>query len=190
MAKKCLSIEEFCKEVGISRALFYTMRQNGDAPAMLNAGNKRVLISREAMEEWVKNRQSHFSEKVGKTRGGNKVKQAKANLFTPSNDDVFLVIPRYLMQNPAYADLSGSAAKLLFALISKRDQNKAFPFSYRNGVEFGLSLNTTIRALRDLENKGFITKTERTACRGEPTKYLLNFDVFTAKTAKISQKPF
>lgn len=188
MAKKCLSIEEFCKEVGISRALFYTMRKNGDAPAMLNAGNKRVLISREAIEEWVKNRQSNFSEKVGKTRGGNKVKQAKANLFTPSNDDVFLVIPRYLMQNPAYADLSGSAAKLLFALISKRDQNKAFPFSYRK--EFGLSLNTTIRALRDLENKGFITKAERPACRGEPTKYLLNFDVFTTKMEKITQKPF
>lgn len=192
MAKKFLSIKDFCKETGISRALFYTMRKNGDAPAMFNAGNKRVLISREAMEEWVKNRHSLFSERVGKRGRGaeKKLKQAKTNLFTPSNDDVFLVIPRYLVQNPAYADLSGSAAKLLLALISKRDQNNIVSFGYRNGAEFGLSINTTKRALIDLADKGFITKAASAMSCVEPSKWILNFDVFTAKTVAKSRMSF
>lgn len=72
MAKKFLSIKDFCNETGISRALFYTMRKNGDAPAMFNAGNKRVLISREAMEEWVKNRHSLFRKGWEKEGGERK----------------------------------------------------------------------------------------------------------------------
>jgi|GEM_PF-6139903 len=70
MAKKFLSIKDFCNETGISRALFYTMRKNGDAPAMFNAGNKRVLISREAMEEWVKKQAFPFFGRGGKKRAG------------------------------------------------------------------------------------------------------------------------
>lgn len=143
------------------------------------------------MEAWVKNRQSHFCEKVGKTRAGvSKIKHAKANLFTPSNDDVFLVIPRYLVQNPAYADLSGSAAKLLPVLISKRDRNNIVSFAYRNGAEFGLSINTTKRALIDLADKGFIAKAASAMSCVEPTKWILNFDVFTAKTVAKSRTPF
>jgi hypothetical protein len=45
------SIDEFCTAHRISRGLFYKMRAAGTGPREIHAGT-RVIISREAAEEW------------------------------------------------------------------------------------------------------------------------------------------
>jgi len=46
-----LSIAEFCRRHGISRAHFYNLSKNGDGPALMRVG-RRTLISVEAAAEW------------------------------------------------------------------------------------------------------------------------------------------
>jgi predicted DNA-binding transcriptional regulator AlpA len=46
-----LSIPEFCRRHGISRAHFYNLSKTGDAPAVMRVG-RRTLISVEAAAEW------------------------------------------------------------------------------------------------------------------------------------------
>ncbi len=45
------SIEQFCHLHGISRAKFYELRDEGEGPTLMHVGT-RVLISREAAEQW------------------------------------------------------------------------------------------------------------------------------------------
>ena len=45
------SIAEFCRRHGISRAHFYNLSKNGEAPAVMRVG-RRALISVEAAAEW------------------------------------------------------------------------------------------------------------------------------------------
>jgi len=49
--KLALSIEEFCRSHGISRAKFYLLRDEGRAPRLMKIGT-RTLISVEAAAEW------------------------------------------------------------------------------------------------------------------------------------------
>jgi hypothetical protein len=49
--KTMYSVSEFCREHGISRALFYTLLRKGQAPHVIKAG-RRTLISHEAAEDW------------------------------------------------------------------------------------------------------------------------------------------
>lgn len=46
-----LSVAEFCKAHGISRALFYKLVRKGRGPVLMKAG-RRTLISKEAADEW------------------------------------------------------------------------------------------------------------------------------------------
>lgn len=50
---EAFSIATFCKTYGISRALFYKLQSQGKAPRTFNLG-RRVLISREAAQEWLR----------------------------------------------------------------------------------------------------------------------------------------
>lgn len=52
MDKELLSVTDFCKVTGISRALFYTLKKEGKAPALCKVGD-RTLISRTAFEKWI-----------------------------------------------------------------------------------------------------------------------------------------
>mgnify|MGYP006907953712 CR=1 FL=1 len=70
MAKKFLSIKDFCKETGISRALFYTMRKNGDAPAMFNGGNIARSYFKRSNGRVGKKQAFPFFGKGGKKRAG------------------------------------------------------------------------------------------------------------------------
>jgi hypothetical protein len=49
--KPIYSVKEFCCQHGISRALFYKLRQEGNGPGVIKAG-KRTLITNEAAEAW------------------------------------------------------------------------------------------------------------------------------------------
>lgn len=53
MDKQLLSVSEFLKAAGISRALFYTLKKEGKAPVCIKAG-KRTLISRAAFINWIR----------------------------------------------------------------------------------------------------------------------------------------
>lgn len=47
------SVSEFCRAHGISRAFFYKLAKEGNAPRIAKVG-RRTLISDEAAEEWRK----------------------------------------------------------------------------------------------------------------------------------------
>ena len=49
--KPIYSVREVCGLFGISRALFYKLRQEGRGPAVIKLG-KRTLISNEALQAW------------------------------------------------------------------------------------------------------------------------------------------
>lgn len=51
--KKAYTINEFCKAHDISRSLFYKLQVNGKGPETFTLG-RRVLISVEAAEKWLK----------------------------------------------------------------------------------------------------------------------------------------
>lgn len=53
---KAFSIAEFCNLHSISRALFYKLRKEGKAPAIMRVG-RRSLISSESASEWRRNMQ-------------------------------------------------------------------------------------------------------------------------------------
>jgi predicted DNA-binding transcriptional regulator AlpA len=48
----CLTIEEFCLRNRISRQFYYDLREKGHGPAEIRLGSRRVLISKEAADEW------------------------------------------------------------------------------------------------------------------------------------------
>lgn len=48
---KCLSVDQFCAEHGISRAMFYKLRKQEKAPREMKVGS-RTLITVEAAAEW------------------------------------------------------------------------------------------------------------------------------------------
>lgn len=52
MEKELLSVADFCKVTGISRALFYNLKKEGKTPALCKVGD-RTLISRAAFEAWI-----------------------------------------------------------------------------------------------------------------------------------------
>jgi len=49
--KDALSIDEFCKRHGISRATYYNQQKDGVGPRVMKVGT-RTLISMEAAAEW------------------------------------------------------------------------------------------------------------------------------------------
>jgi predicted DNA-binding transcriptional regulator AlpA len=51
VTKAAFSIDEFCADHGISRAMFYILKKTGKAPAEMKVGT-RVLISIEAAAAW------------------------------------------------------------------------------------------------------------------------------------------
>jgi predicted DNA-binding transcriptional regulator AlpA len=51
IARRALSINEFCRAHGISRAMFYKLEKQGLAPRVMHVGSRR-LISDEAGAEW------------------------------------------------------------------------------------------------------------------------------------------
>jgi predicted DNA-binding transcriptional regulator AlpA len=50
-SRKASSIEQFCKDHGISRATFYNLKKTGKTPRLMHVGT-RVLITDEAAAEW------------------------------------------------------------------------------------------------------------------------------------------
>jgi predicted DNA-binding transcriptional regulator AlpA len=51
MGKAAQSIEEFCDDNGISRAMLYVLLKRGEGPAIMKVG-RRSLISAEAAVAW------------------------------------------------------------------------------------------------------------------------------------------
>jgi hypothetical protein len=49
--RKASSIEQFCRDHGISRATFYNLKKVGKMPRLMHVG-ARVLITEEAAAEW------------------------------------------------------------------------------------------------------------------------------------------
>jgi predicted DNA-binding transcriptional regulator AlpA len=50
--KLSFSIEEFCMLHGISRATYFNLRNEGNAPEEMQVGPRRIMISTEAAEAW------------------------------------------------------------------------------------------------------------------------------------------
>lgn len=50
-ARKCATVDQFCAEHGISRAMFYKLLKENRAPAVMKVGT-RTLISEEAAANW------------------------------------------------------------------------------------------------------------------------------------------
>ena len=51
-----LSIKEFCSHVGISRALYYVLRNQGEGPRETHIRSRR-FVSKENAAEWLKGRE-------------------------------------------------------------------------------------------------------------------------------------
>jgi predicted DNA-binding transcriptional regulator AlpA len=49
--RKASTIDQFCADHSISRAMFYRLQKEGKAPRTMRAGSKQ-LISEEAAAEW------------------------------------------------------------------------------------------------------------------------------------------
>jgi len=54
---QAISVADFCKSHGISRALFYLLLKDGRAPVVMKI-NRRTLISAEAAAAWRKRMES------------------------------------------------------------------------------------------------------------------------------------
>lgn len=73
-------------------------------------------------------------------------------------------LPHHMTGSAAWRDLSGNATKVLIALqrLDPGDANGALFFSIRKAAEeTGLSRNTVVAALRDLESHGFVVAVKR-----------------------------
>ena len=66
-----LSIPEFCKEHGISRAFFYLLQKTNSAPTTMKVGRRR-LISVEAAADWRRKMESGDGEAINKTPDADK----------------------------------------------------------------------------------------------------------------------
>jgi hypothetical protein len=75
MNEDAMGLGGFCSRHGISRASFYLLKKAGEAPRLMQVGN-RVLISREAAAEWRREREAAKLKKS--TRGGDHRKEATA----------------------------------------------------------------------------------------------------------------
>ena len=53
-----MSVAEFCRDHGISRALFYELLKDGRGPTVAKVG-RRTLISSEAAEAWRRRMEGH-----------------------------------------------------------------------------------------------------------------------------------
>jgi predicted DNA-binding transcriptional regulator AlpA len=62
-----MSLGEFCQRHGISRSSYYLLKKAGEAPRLMQVGD-RVLISREAAADWRREREQAQLKKS--TRGG------------------------------------------------------------------------------------------------------------------------
>jgi predicted DNA-binding transcriptional regulator AlpA len=47
-----LSIEQFCERYGLSRAMYYTLRERGEGPAEVRIGSRKIRITERAATEW------------------------------------------------------------------------------------------------------------------------------------------
>jgi predicted DNA-binding transcriptional regulator AlpA len=56
MEKDAYNINEFCQRHGLSRSAFYNAINVGEGPRLMRVGS-RVMISREAAEEWRRERE-------------------------------------------------------------------------------------------------------------------------------------
>jgi hypothetical protein len=63
MERDAYSIHEFCERHCLSRASFYNLQKIGKAPRVLRVGQK-VLVSREAAEQWRRDREAESSAKT------------------------------------------------------------------------------------------------------------------------------
>ena len=51
-----MSVNEFCRECNISRAMFYMLVKRCEGPRVVKIGD-RTLISRESAAEWIRGRE-------------------------------------------------------------------------------------------------------------------------------------
>jgi predicted DNA-binding transcriptional regulator AlpA len=79
--KDAMSLDEFCSRHGISRSSFYLLKKAGEAPRLMQVGN-RVLISREAAADWRREREA-AKLKVS-TRGGDRGGRRPRNVAAES----------------------------------------------------------------------------------------------------------
>ncbi len=80
-----------------------------------------------------------------------------------------------LIQSRAFAELTGSAVKVLMLLKMRYigTNNGTIPFGYSDGLAFGFAKDTTKRALKDLQNKGFIRHTKKGVNKNSLSEWLL-----------------
>ena len=54
----CKSIRDFCASNGFSRSTYYNLKREGKAPREMLVGERRVVISPEAEDEWRRAREA------------------------------------------------------------------------------------------------------------------------------------
>ena len=65
MIKEAVGIEEFCEAHDLSRATFYVLQKQGNAPRLMKVG-RRTLISNEAAREWRERVERATAERLGR----------------------------------------------------------------------------------------------------------------------------
>ena len=70
MSGEIYSLADFIKLVGISRPTFYNLKKRGEAPQFFKMGRK-VMITREAYEQWIADRVARTNQRTLKVQGKN-----------------------------------------------------------------------------------------------------------------------
>ena len=78
--KASSSIDEFCAEHGISRAMFYKLRGEGKAPALMTVGTRK-LVSIEAAAAWRREREADCRPSAAAAERAQKA--ARASVASP-----------------------------------------------------------------------------------------------------------
>jgi predicted DNA-binding transcriptional regulator AlpA len=56
VSKRGYGVQDFCRNVGISRSTFYALKNEGNGPRVTKIGKRLNLITHEAAEEWLRDR--------------------------------------------------------------------------------------------------------------------------------------
>jgi predicted DNA-binding transcriptional regulator AlpA len=66
---RAISIKDWCRAFGLCRASWYQMQARGDGPKTFRVGS-RILISTQAVADWVAAREAASAKRTSRREGG------------------------------------------------------------------------------------------------------------------------
>lgn len=103
--------------------------------------------------------------------------RGKRRLKGESIGGQFAGLPFNLIQSRAFAELTGTAVKILMLLMTRYNgrNNGHISFAYSDAEKAGVARRSAQRAFIDLQDKGFIKQTKAGVYRGNVSEWLLTF---------------